>query len=62
MPKPKIDKELCIGCGTCPAIAPNTFRINDEGKAEVYNETGDDEQTIKMACDACPVIAISLID
>jgi len=57
----KIDREKCIGCGTCPALAPNTFRMNDEGKAEVFNEAGDDAETIQMACDSCPTQAI-LID
>lgn len=60
MSKPKVDKEKCIGCGTCPALAGNTFRMNDEGKAEVYNEAGDDPEIIKMACDSCPVNAISI--
>ena len=60
MPKPKIDREKCIGCGTCAALAGNTFRMTDEGKAEVYNETGDDADTIKIAADSCPVGAISL--
>ena len=60
MSKPKIDKETCIGCGTCVALAGNTFRMNDEGKAEVYNETGDDADTIKMAAESCPVNAITI--
>jgi len=60
MSKPKIDKETCIGCGTCAALAGNTFRMTDDGKAEVSNETGDDADTIKMAVDSCPVAAISI--
>lgn len=55
----KIDLEKCIGCGTCPALAPNTFKMNDDFKAEVINETGDDPETIKMAIEACPTQAIS---
>ena len=58
--KPKIDREKCIGCGTCPALAPKTFQLDDEGKAIVINSAGDDADTIKMAVDSCPTQAISL--
>jgi len=57
---PKVNKELCIGCGTCPALAPNTFKMDDDGKASVFNPTGDDADMIQMACDACPVKAITI--
>ena len=55
----KIDKEKCIGCGMCPSICPNVFKMNnDENKAEVCDETGDAEENIQMAIDACPAQAI----
>lgn len=54
----KIDKEKCIGCGTCVALAPNTFKMNDDGKAEVLNQVGDNTDTIQMAIDSCPTQAI----
>jgi ferredoxin len=57
---PKVDKEKCIGCGTCIALAANTFRFDEEGKSEVFNAAGDDADTIKMAKDSCPVQAISM--
>lgn len=56
----KIDPEKCIGCGTCAALAPNTFKMNEEGRAEVISGTGDDAETVKMAADSCPTQAISL--
>jgi ferredoxin len=55
-----VDKEKCIGCGACASIAPNTFKIGDDGKSEVFNQTGDDSDTIKQAADACPVQAITI--
>jgi ferredoxin len=53
-----IDQLKCIGCGTCPALAPKSFKMNDNNKAEVIEPVGDDEATIKMAADSCPVGAI----
>lgn len=41
-------------------LASNTFKMDEDGKAIVINETGDDAETIKMAADSCPVQAISL--
>ncbi len=57
--EPIVDKEACIGCGACVAIAGNTFKMNDQGKSIVVNSQGDDKETIQMAIDGCPVDAIS---
>lgn len=57
---PKVDKEKCIGCGACAAVAANTFKIAEDGKSEVANPAGDPEDVIKQAADACPVQAITL--
>jgi len=59
MKKPKVNQQTCIGCGTCPALCPNTFAIQDDGKAHVTNPSGDSEEEIQGAVDACPVDAIS---
>lgn len=60
MLKIKVDKEACIGCGTCVALAPNTFELDVEGKSVVTNPNGDPEVDIKKAADACPVSAITI--
>ena len=58
---PKIDKEKCIGCGTCLALAPNSFKWDETGmKAEPIIPPGDEEQIVKDALAACPVEAITL--
>ncbi|KPJ71075.1 hypothetical protein AMJ51_00045 [Microgenomates bacterium DG_75] len=59
---PIVDKEKCIGCSTCSALAPKTFRLNDDYKAEVINPPGDEEEKIKEAIDSCPVEAIKLVN
>lgn len=53
-----VDKNLCLGCGTCVVMAPKTFRLGVDGKAEVIEPAGDKEETIKEAIDSCPVNAI----
>lgn len=54
----KIDRDLCIGDGSCAAIASKTFKLDLEGKAIVIDDYGDDDDTIKMAIESCPVQAI----
>jgi ferredoxin len=60
MKKLVIDPDLCIGCGSCVALAPNTFAIDDSsGKGKVINQNGDKPEVIQSAIDGCPVQAIS---
>jgi len=54
-----IDKEKCIGCGTCAAMAGNTFEMNGE-LAVLKDPIGDNEETVKMAVESCPTDAISV--
>jgi len=56
----KIDKEKCIGCGACIAVAPKTFQFDSEYKVEVIDPVGDDDATIKNGVESCPVQAITI--
>jgi ferredoxin len=60
--KISIDKEKCIGCGTCPAICSDVFEMGDDGKARVKSGVNYDDFTgqIDQSKDACPVQAISV--
>lgn len=58
--KIKIDRNLCIGAGSCSVIAPETFELDDELKARVKNPEGNDRDTIIDAAKSCPVLAITL--
>ncbi|MFH1840691.1 MAG: ferredoxin [Candidatus Shapirobacteria bacterium] len=53
-----VDPKLCIGCGTCVALAGKSFKMNDQGKAEAINPPGDEEKIIGEVIDSCPVAAI----
>ena len=37
--KVEVNKNACIGCGTCYSICENVFDIGDDGLAFVKNET-----------------------
>ena len=56
---PQVNKITCIGCGTCPALCPKTFSMNEEGIAVVTDPEGESEAEIQEAIEACPVDAIS---
>ena len=58
--EPQVDKTKCLGCGTCVALAPKSFKLGTDGKAEAINPAGDDEATIQNAVTSCPAGAISL--
>jgi ferredoxin len=57
-----VDEHTCIGCTNCATIAQSTFFMNDEhGRARVYEQWGDDEETIQIAIDTCPVNCIHYV-
>ncbi|GIW63058.1 MAG: hypothetical protein KatS3mg090_0884 [Patescibacteria group bacterium] len=58
-----VDRDLCIGAGTCVAVAVKTFALDSEMKAVVIN-TAEEENfdTIVEAARACPVTAIFIED
>lgn len=57
----KVNKEKCLGCGTCAALVPELFKMGADMKAEVITEkiasTPDDK--VKEAINSCPNGAIS---
>ncbi len=57
MAKVEVDKDKCIGCGACTAIAPDVFEFDDDGLAKsVKNEINAD---VKTAAENCPTEAIT---
>ena len=55
--KVKIDKNKCIGCGSCVAICPGNFKL-DGAKASVKKEISG-LKCNEEAADACPVSCIT---
>lgn len=55
----KVDQNLCIGCGLCVGMANDVFKMNDDGKAESYQDaTPENEGAVQNAIDSCPASAI----
>ena len=58
-----VDELTCIGCKHCAHVSPNIFYIEENnGRARVYNQDGDEEDTIQEAIDTCPVDCIHWVD
>lgn len=55
-----VDRELCIGAGTCTVVAPKTFDLDDELKAVIKDPEGDSNDTVIESAKVCPVFAIIL--
>lgn len=72
-----VDPDLCIGAASCVTIAPETFQMNVENKAEVLDhgtapdgpayertiEVSEEERdTIMLGAQSCPTLAITIFD
>ena len=73
--KVKVDRDLCIGAASCVAVAPNTFELDNEGKAVIkkkdgtmtsdyvnYADINDTEDNILNSAKSCPVDAIIIVE
>ena len=57
-----VDEHTCIGCKNCAVTAPSTFFMEDYlGRARVFQQWGDDDETIKIAIETCPVDCIHYV-
>lgn len=59
----KVDREACIGAGSCEVLAANTFKLDDQGIAYLVQENNYDVLSdILAGAQSCPVFAIILLD
>ena len=57
--KTSVNKEMCIGCGTCVSMCPEIFEMGDDNKA--YAKEGVESKcNLKDIAAACPVSAINI--
>ncbi|MCL5795005.1 MAG: ferredoxin [Patescibacteria group bacterium] len=60
--KPKVNKDLCIGCGACVNTCSEVFELNSEGKSQVRSDANfaKNKDCIEQAATACPAQAITI--
>ena len=61
--KPKVDRDLCIGCGVCVSLCPTMFALDEENKSKVISETGcGTDCDCEAVVASCPTSAITLVE
>ena len=55
-----VDRAACIGARSCVVVAQGLFEMDDENLAYVQNPDAFDQETLKLAAESCPVLAIHL--
>jgi ferredoxin len=58
----EVDRELCIGSGTCVRLAPGAFALDDEEISVVVDPDAAGEDKLRLAAEACPTDAIRIVD
>ena len=69
MSKIVLQREKCIGCGSCTAVCPKYFEMADDGKTHIIGSTIQDIEELEVAkiecaesaVEACPVQCIEII-
>lgn len=57
--KISINSKDCIGCGSCEAVCPEVFEMND-GKPQIKKIDTKKIGSIKEAVESCPIKAIDI--
>ena len=60
--KVRIDRELCTGMAYCIGVAPDVFKLDDEGKAVVLDASAVDDEILLEAAKSCQMDAVILED
>ena len=64
MSRVEVDRDRCVGSGTCEALAPEVFEVDDDGVLAVLLPTPPDDQLpdVREAVQACPTRALTRAD
>lgn len=57
-----IEKERCIGNGTCAVLAGLTFKLGVDKKVEIIDQDGNSDEEKLLAAQSCPSVAIKIIN
>ena len=64
MSRVEVDRDRCVGSGTCEALAPAVFEVDDDGVLALLRPqpAEDDLPEVRDAVSACPTRALALAD
>jgi ferredoxin len=56
----RVDRDVCVGTGSCEALCPAVFEVGDDGISVVKADPvpPDQEKAAREAIENCPVEAI----
>jgi ferredoxin len=57
-----VDRAKCIGARSCVAVAPGVFQMDDQNLAYIVDPNSEDDDTVLLSAQSCPVLAILLYD
>lgn len=68
MAKIKLEREKCIGCGSCAALCSKCFEIIDDGKSHIVGANKQEVEELEVekiecaesAAEACPAQCIHI--
>jgi len=58
----RIDRTVCVGFGDCVKAAPEGFALDDDSVAVFVQPETLARERLLLACDTCPVDAITVWD
>jgi ferredoxin len=60
----QVDRDRCEGLGMCEAMAHEFFEVDDDDTMTVLDESPPENERSKVhaAVEACPVLALTLVD
>jgi ferredoxin len=64
MSRIEVDRERCVGSGTCEALAPDVFEVDDDGALLVHRPqpAAAELDGVEDAVQACPTRALTLTE
>lgn len=60
--KVEVIRSKCISAGSCTAIAPKVFELDEENIAKVISQDGNTDEEKLLAAQSCPTMAIVVTD
>ncbi len=58
----EVIRDKCISAGSCVAVAPGVFQLDEEQIAKVISQDGADDEMKLLAAQSCPTMAIKVFD